>query len=75
MIVEADSNHVNLTNVYNLNAIAADIWQYIGQRDFTLSELVAYVCEEYDVDNDSALKDVTALIDNWTALGLVVNDR
>ena len=36
MIVAADESSVNMTNVYNLNSVAADIWQHIGAGDFTI---------------------------------------
>lgn len=74
MIVEASSSQVNLTNVYTLNAVAADIWKFIGDSDFTISEVVTYVCGEYDVDYDSALRDITSLIDDWKTFGLLLND-
>ena len=73
MIVEA-SSQVNLTNVYTLNAIAADIWKFIGVSDFTLSQVATYVCGEYEVDYDSALRDIESLIDDWQTFGLVIND-
>lgn len=81
MIVEADSRSVNLTNVYNLNATAADIWKYAADiwkyaaaSDFTLAQLATYVREEYDIDYDSALNDVTALVEEWIEAGIVLND-
>lgn len=74
MIVAADESSVNMTNVYNLNSVAADIWQHIGAGDFTIPQLVTYVCDEYDVDYNSAHSDVTALIENWKELGLVIGD-
>lgn len=74
MIVEADSRSVNLTNVYNLNATAADIWKYAAASDFTLAQLATYVSEEYDIDYDSALNDVTALVEEWIEAGIVLND-
>ncbi len=74
MIVEADSRSVNLTNVYNLNATAADIWKYAVASDFTIEQLATYVREEYDIDYDSALNDVTALVEEWIEAGIVLND-
>lgn len=74
MIVDANSLQINLTNVFSLNAIAADVWRYIGDKEFTLQQIVSYICEEYDVDQATANKDVTALIDEWINYGLIIED-
>lgn len=74
MIVDANSSQVNLTNVFSLNAIAADVWKYAAASDFTLAQLAIYVSEEYDIDYDSALNDVTTLVEEWIKAGIVLND-
>ena len=60
--------------MYSLNGIAADVWRHIGEQEFTIEQVVSYVCEEYEVDHDTASKDVAALIDEWTKFGLVINE-
>lgn len=74
MIVEADARQVNLTNVYTLNATAADIWKYAATAEFSLAQLATYMSEEYDIDYDSALKDVTEVVEQWLKAGLVIGD-
>lgn len=74
MIVDATASQANLTNVFSLNAVAADVWQYIGDKEFTIEQLIAYVCEEYDVDYEVAQRDMEALVDEWIGYGLVVNE-
>ena len=74
MIVDATASQANLTNVFSLNAVAADVWQYIGDKEFTIEQLIAYVCEEYDVDYEVAKRDMEALVDEWIGYGLVVNE-
>ena len=74
MIVDANSSQVNLTNVFSLNAIAADVWRYVGDKEFTLQHIVSYICEEYAVDQDTANKDAMKLIEEWISYGLITED-
>lgn len=70
MIVDIDSE-VNLTNVFTLNETAARIWELAAGRIFTPEELASTLCEEYDVDAETALKDVRKQIEEWIGFGLV----
>lgn len=55
-----------------LNETAAWLWkQAMEVGDFTADDLAAALCQEYDVDQAQALKDVKDTIDNWTKLGVV----
>ncbi len=70
MIVEA-GEAVDLTNVYTLNATAAWLWEEAEGRDFTVEELVRKLCARYEVDEQTALADVSGQIAQWEEFGLL----
>lgn len=70
MVVDT-TDSVNLTNVFTLNTTAARLWQLAGDSDFTVEELAVQLCEEFDVDWETALRDVQRQVDEWKAFGLL----
>ena len=59
MIVDVRSDKVNMSDVFSLNETAADLWKRMGEGDFTVEELAAWLCDTYEVDPETYLKDVT----------------
>lgn len=71
MIVDACNGSVNMTKVFELNETAARIWQWIHEQELDADGLAAKLCEEYEVEKEQALKDVTRQLEEWKRLGLV----
>lgn len=69
MIVDASTEVVNMTNVYTLNEVAAWLWNEAQKADFTGETLVSALCDEYDVDYETACGDVDKLIALWSEYG------
>ena len=56
----------------SINDTAAWIWEKAGELgDFTTGDMVAALCEVYDVDPATALTDVEALLTRWKELGIL----
>lgn len=71
MIVNANSGVVNMTDVFTLNNTAAQIWKYIEGKDFTSEELVDWLCDNYEVDRQTAEKDINRQLEDWKKFGLI----
>lgn len=71
MQVEVNDNEVNLTNVYTMNATAASLWTQLDNPDATVDSLAAAICEEYEVDHDTAAADIRAQLGQWATMGLI----
>lgn len=71
MIVDVRSDKVNMSDVFSLNETAADLWKRMGEGDFTVEELAAWLCDTYEVEPKTALKDVTSQLEEWKKYGLV----
>lgn len=70
MIVNPFSDTVDMTQVYSLNETAAWLWQQMEGKDFTLADLANVLQEEYEVDEATAIADLTELTQQWIAAGL-----
>lgn len=74
MIVDACTGEVNMTNIFTLNETAAWLWQKIGTKKFMPEELCSWLCEEYNVDPETARKDVANLLESWKEYGLLIEE-
>lgn len=71
MLVDVSDNNANVTNVYTLNDTAAFVWTILSTRNADEAEIAADLCDEYEVDPETAIADVRSLIESWLASGLV----
>ena len=71
MIVNAGSSMHNKAEVFTLNEVAAQMWQYVEGKDFETEDLVEWLCQEYDVEKDVARRDVEKQVDEWKQFGLI----
>ena len=70
ILVPIRNNVGNLDFVYTLSPVAARIWQLMdGVR--TADEIVETICAEYDVDRDTALGDLGALVADLAEVSLI----
>jgi hypothetical protein len=74
ILVPIRQNVGNLDYVYTLNPVAARVWSLIdGTR--TIDDVVSELCDEFDVDRDTALGDITTLLTDLTGAALVSREK
>lgn len=61
----------DLDFVYTFNALGSQLWGLL-ERTHTEPELVAWVTEQYDVDEEHAREDVRSFLADLQAVGLVI---
>lgn len=71
MIVDACRTNVDMADVFSLNGTAAGLWQRMADGACTAEELAAWLCSEYRVDGETALRDVCRQLDEWKEYGLL----
>lgn len=55
-----------------LNETAALLWEKASEiGDFTIEDLARVLCEEYEVLEEEALQDVTAIIEKWKETNII----
>lgn len=62
---------VDFSKVISLNPSAAYLWSEVQGKEFGPDELVRLLLDRYDVDEATARKDVTALLEGWREAGLI----
>ena len=71
MIVEANAENMNMSDVYTLNQTAAQLWERIEAGSYTPQELAEWLCSLYAVTPVVALQDVERQLAEWKRFGLV----
>jgi Coenzyme PQQ synthesis protein D (PqqD) len=65
VLVPVTNNIADMNSVYTLNETGAFIWEHIdGKRN--VEEIINTLTKEYDIDNESASKDVFSFIENMS---------
>jgi methyltransferase-like protein len=63
VLVPVANNIADMDSVYTLNETGAFIWEQIdGKR--TIEEIIELLNHEYEIDNESAYKDVFEFVEN-----------
>jgi hypothetical protein len=71
IIISHGVENINFTKVITLNDSAATLWNKVMGKDFTEEELVNILLDEYEVDKETAAKDVKALVASWKEAELI----
>lgn len=56
---------VDANTMVSMNATAAFLWNAVEDKAFDDDTLVQLLVDEYDVDRETAEKDVKALLETW----------
>ena len=70
IIIATGVANIDFSKVISLNESAAFLWENIVDKDFDAETLTSLLQQEYEVDADMARRDATALLDEWTKVGL-----
>ena len=71
IIVAEGEENIDFSNIISMNESSAYLWQNIQGKEFTHEDLVGLLTQEYEVDEDTALKDVKALTELWLQAGII----
>lgn len=71
IIISHGVENINFTKVITLNDSAATLWNKVMDKDFTEEELVNILLDEYEVDKETAAKDIKALVASWKEAELI----
>ena len=72
VIVGEGLGAINFGKMLALNESAGWLWkQAQAMGDFTVDALADKLCEEYDIDADTARKDVADIIAEWKSVNVI----
>lgn len=71
IVAEGDEN-IDFSNIISMNESSAYLWQEVQKlNNFTIDTLTQLLCEQYEIDEETAKKDVTTLATQWAAAGII----
>ena len=73
IIVAEGIANIDFSRIISMNESSAYLWQKVEDKEFTEDELVNYLTDEYEVDAETARKDVSALIQKWLEAGIITD--
>lgn len=62
---------LDANTMVSMNATAAFLWEAVEGKEFNAETLVQLLLDEYDVDRDTAEKDVKALLEIWNGANAI----
>ena len=62
---------VNFNKIVVLNDTAAYLWDRAQGKDFQAEDLAAWLLEQYEVDEETALKDARETVRSWSEIGIL----
>jgi hypothetical protein len=72
VIVGEGLGTIDFGKLISLNETAAWLWKKAGEMgDFSIDELAAALCKEYEVDAQQARADVEKMVAQWQEIGIV----
>ena len=71
IIVAYGEENIDFSKVVSLNETAALMWRQAEKDPFSAQTLADAVCDEYQVDAYTALRDATDTINEWQQIGMV----
>lgn len=73
IVMRLGLSETDLTTVMALNETSMSIYNHFGTNPFTTDDVVAFLCEEYDVDQATAGNDVTKWAADMRKMDLIVD--
>lgn len=71
VIVPEGIEVINFNKLVSLNETAAFLFETLKNQDFDIDMAVKVIVDHYDIDEETAMNDVTPLIDKWLKIGLL----
>ena len=71
IIVPESTELVNFNKMIHLNATAAYLWEQVsGLSEFSVDQLAKLLTDKYEVSDEVALKDASAIAEKWIEIGI-----
>lgn len=71
VIVAEGAENIDFSSIISMNESSAYLWNSIQGKEFDKNNLVELLTQEYEVDADTAVKDVEALVAQWMKAGII----
>ena len=66
---------VDFSRMISMNESAAFLWKEVEGKDFDAEMLATLLVDNYDIARETAQNDVAALLESWSAAGLIEEEK
>ena len=66
---------VDFSRMISMNESAAFLWKEVEGKDFDAEILAALLMDNYGIARETAQNDVAALLESWSAAGLIEEEK
>lgn len=70
IIIALGDENIDFTRIITLNESAADVWNAVVGREFTVADMAKVLLDNYEVDEATAKADSETLAQQWRDNGL-----
>ena len=71
ILIVNDGKQLDYTRVVNLNDTAAFLLEQTGSNEFSIESWTNMLLDEYDIDEETAFKDCSSLIEKLIEAGII----
>ena len=71
VIVAEGIENIDFSKIISMNTSAAYLWQKVEGQSFTADDLARYLCDEYEVDENTAKADAQTVVKQWLEAGII----
>ena len=71
IIVAEGKENIDFSNIVSMNESSAYLWGKIQDKEFVSEDLQKLLTEEYEVDEETALKDAKTITQQWEKAGII----
>lgn len=71
IVVAEGRENIDFTKIISMNDSAAYLWEKVQNIDFDVETLKKLLCDEYDVDEATALADSKTIVNQWHEAGII----
>lgn len=70
VIVGEGIENIDFSKIINMNESAAYLWEKVAGKEFNAADLARLLCDEYEVDEATALRDAETVAIQWKEAGI-----
>lgn len=71
ILVGESVERVNFNKMIVMNETAAFLWKKVGTTHWEAKDLAKLLLAEYEVDEDTAMKDAQTIVESWKQAGII----
>lgn len=71
VILSHGMNNIDFSKLISLNETAAYMWKSVEDKDFDIKMLTDVLCDAYEVDRETAERDVNRVVSLWKENDLI----